>query len=203
VLAAADERLVREARLDLVDDLADERPGERPHIGEAKGVGVGVEPFDDLLGRQAERVELLLGALRDLIGCLGHGVEHRDLVASLAQRGGDVGETERETRPQRRHRVHVQVERRVDQLDLHGGSGLLWERQTERDVAGVQRIQRPARAERGMAAQECGHGRSRPIAWAREAYLSPDLRAEDRRPRLAARPAEPVNPTAALAKMPA
>jgi hypothetical protein len=117
VLASADDLHVRVIASQHVDHLADDRPRERPHVRDADRLRVGLDARGDLLRAQAHAEEP--PGLHDLIRRFGNGIDDADLVARSLEHGRDVREPERERRTQRRQRIEVQQDRRVDQLDLH------------------------------------------------------------------------------------
>jgi hypothetical protein len=121
VLPAAHDQLVREVGADRMDHRAHRGPAEAPHVGDADGTGGGVDAREDLVVGEAEPHHGPLG--RRLRGCGGDRVEHADVVAGFAQRGGHVGEAERRRRPERRQRVRVQVDGRLYELNAHPARG--------------------------------------------------------------------------------
>jgi hypothetical protein len=117
VLAATDDRHVRERGLHLVDQLAHDRPAVAPHAGDADRLHVGGDALDDLLGGEAEAPDVAIR--RPSARAPRRARRSRDVVLVVAQHGRDVGESERQARPQGGQAVLVDVDRRMDQRDLH------------------------------------------------------------------------------------
>ena len=99
VLAAADDEHIGEPRPDRLGDLADVGPLVQEHVGDPDHLRVGVDAVDDLGDRQAAPTQPTDRAVDvdDAVDGLAGRVDHVDLVAGVAQHGGDVGQ------PDRRH----------------------------------------------------------------------------------------------------